>query len=326
MILVTGGAGYIGSHTLRALQAAGHTQILVLDNLYSGHRWALPSNVALIEGSVGDATLLDRIFKEHPIDSILHFAAHLEVEESVREPVKYYENNFRNSSILISKASEYLVKNFVFSSTCAIYGNPPSNPVGEDCPKSPLNPYGKSKLMTEWFLEDLVRAGKTALNYVSLRYFNVAGAHVAGGLGQATPRATQLVKVTAEVACGKRDKLLVYGSDYATHDGTCIRDYIHVDDLASAHVSALDFLKRERRSEVFNLGYGSGYTVLEIVAAMKRVSGVNFKVEMVPRRPGDAEAIFADNSKLLAMLDWKPRYADIDLICQTALDWERTRP
>ena len=325
MILVTGGAGYIGSHTLRALMAAGHKDLVVLDNLYSGHRWAVPDDVKFIEGSMGDSALLDKLFKEHKIESIIHFAAHLEVEESVREPQKYYENNFRNTSVLISKASDYGVKNFVFSSTCAIYGNPPKNPVDENTPKSPLNPYGKSKLMTEWYLEDLVRAGKTSLNYVALRYFNVAGAHVAGGLGQATPRATQLIKVACEVACGKRDKLLVYGSDYETRDGTCVRDYIHVDDLAQAHVDALEFLKREKRSEVFNLGYGTGYTVLDIVEATKRVSGVNFKVEMVPRRPGDAEAIFADNSKLKKMLGWKPKYADIDLICRTAYEWEKTR-
>lgn len=325
MILVTGGAGFIGSHTLRALKAAGNSKILVLDNLYSGFRWAVPSEISFIEGSMGDADLLDKIFGEHPIESILHFAAHLEVEESVREPAKYYDNNFKNSSILISKASERKVKNFVFSSTCAIYGNPPANPVDENCPKAPLNAYGKSKLMTEWYLEDLVRAGKASFNYVSLRYFNVAGAHVLGGLGQATPRATQLVKVAAEVACGKREKLLVYGSDYDTRDGTCIRDYIHIDDLAEAHVKALDFLKREKRSEVLNLGYGHGYTVLEIVAAMKRVSGVDFKVEIVGRRDGDSEAIFADNSKLRRLLAWAPKYADIDLICRTAYEWEKSR-
>jgi len=326
MILVTGGAGYIGSHTLRALGAAGHDNVLVLDNLYSGHRWAVPDNIAFIEGSVSDSLLLDRIFSQHSIDSILHFAAHLEVEESMREPVKYYENNFRGSATLIGKATQHGVRDFVFSSSCAIYGTPATNPVDESCPKAPLSPYGKSKLMTEWYLEDLVRAGKTSMNYVSLRYFNVAGAHVAGGIGQATPRATQLVKVAAEVACGKRDKLFVYGNDYATRDGTCVRDYIHVDDLADAHVRALDFLRKEKRSEVFNIGYGHGYTVLEIIAAMKRVSGLDFKVEMAPRRPGDSEAIFADNSKILHLLGWKPRYADIDLICRTALDWERSHP
>jgi UDP-glucose 4-epimerase len=325
MILVTGGAGYIGSHTLRALKSSGHNDLIVLDNLYSGHRWAVPSDVLFVEGSMGDAALLDKLFREHKIDSIIHFAAHLEVEESVREPAKYYENNFLGSSVLVKKASEYGVKNFVFSSTCAIYGNPPSNPVDESCPTAPLNPYGRSKLMTEWYLEDMVRAGKTSLNYVALRYFNVAGAHVAGGLGQATPRATQLIKVACEVATGKREKLLVFGGDYGTRDGTCIRDYIHVDDLAQAHVDALSFLKREKRSEVFNLGYGTGYTVLEIVEATKRVSGVDFKVEMVPRRPGDSEAIFADNSKLRKMLRWKPKYADIDLICRTAYEWEKSR-
>ena len=200
MILVTGGAGYIGSHTLKALQSAGHKDLIVLDTLYTGHRWAVPASVELIEGSMGDADLLDRIFAKNKIDSILHFAAFLEVEESMREPAKYYENNFKNTSTLINKAGEHGVKNFVFSSTCAIYGTPEKTPVDESCPKAPISPYGRSKLMTEWYLEDLVKAGKTSLNYVSLRYFNVAGAHVGGGLGQATPRATQLVKVAAEVA------------------------------------------------------------------------------------------------------------------------------
>jgi len=325
MILVTGGAGYIGSHTLRALKAAGASKIIVLDNLYSGQRWAVPSDIPLVVGSMGDPVILDKILSENKVESILHFAAHLEVEESVREPAKYYDNNFKNTSVLLAKATEYGVKNFVFSSTCAIYGNPPENPVNENCPKNPVNPYGKSKLMTEWLLEDLAHAAKMSMNYVSLRYFNVAGAHVPGGLGQATPRATQLIKVAAEVACGKRNKLLVYGKDYGTRDGTCIRDYIHIDDLAEAHVKALDFLKREKRSEVMNLGYGHGYTVLEVVEAMKRVSGVDFKVEIVDRRPGDSEAIFADNTKLRRLLGWTPKYADIDLICRTAYEWEKSR-
>jgi UDP-glucose 4-epimerase len=331
MILVTGAAGYIGSHTLRALLAAGHKaqDILVLDNLYSGHRQAVPQDIAFIEGSTGDAALLEKIFSQHKIESILHFAAHLEVEESVRIPEKYYQNNFVGSATLIDAAYRHKVSSFVFSSTCATVGTPRVLPVDEKVDTRPESPYGKSKLMTEWYLADKLAAARLAgtheMHYAALRYFNVAGAHVHGGIGQSTPRATQLIKVASEVITGKRPKLLIYGTDYPTPDGTCIRDYIHVDDLAEAHVLALKFLQNIKRSEIFNLGYGHGYSVKEIVDTLKRVSGVNFPTEEVPRRPGDAEAIYADNTKARTQLGWTPRYDDIELICKTAIEWEKTR-
>jgi UDP-glucose 4-epimerase len=322
MILVTGGAGYIGSHTLRALQQSGY-EAVVLDNLYSGHRWAVPSDIPFYEGNVSDVSLLKKIISQYKIKSIIHFAAHLEVEESVRLPFKYYENNFLNSKVLIQTAIEEGVKNFVFSSTCAVYGNPQTTPVDENFPTQPLNPYGRSKLMTEWLLQDLATSSLPSLNFSILRYFNVAGSHVQGSLGQATPRATQLVKVCAEVALGMRSQLEVFGTDYPTPDGTCVRDYIHVDDLAEAHVLGLSYLEKGGSSEVFNLGYGRGYSVLEIIEAMKKQSGVDFKVVLSPRRAGDAISIYAEPAKIKNILGWEPRFADIDLICKTAFEWEK---
>jgi UDP-glucose 4-epimerase len=247
----------------------------------------------------------------------------LEVEESTRLPLKYYENNFLNSLSLIKTAMAHGVKNIVFSSTCAVYGNPSQIPVKEDCGTDPVSPYGKSKLMTEWLLRDLKSSSEQALNYALLRYFNVAGAHGAGGIGQATPRATQLVKVAAEVALGVRPELSVFGTDYPTHDGTCIRDYIHVDDLAEAHVLALKRMEAGGSSEIFNLGYGKGYSVWDIVRSMKRVSGVDFRVKEAPRRAGDAVSIYADPTKSKKLLNWMPKHEDLDYICRTAFEWER---
>ncbi len=330
MILVTGGAGYIGSHALRALMAAGIPpgEIIVLDTLYSGHLWALPKGVNFVKGSSGEKALLSKIFNENKVDSVFHFAAHLEVEESVRDPFKYYSNNFLNSCVLIDASMAAKVSNFVFSSTCAVVGSPKQLPVDETASCHPESPYGKSKLMTEWYLADVAKAAqiarKNSMNFVALRYFNVAGAHFDGSIGQATPRATQLVKVACEVAVGKRKSLLLYGSDYLTRDGTCVRDYIHVDDLAEAHVLALDYLKREQRSEVINLGYGHGYSVREIIDTVKKVSDVDFRVEEVARRPGDVEIIFADASKAKKLLGWVPKYDDIEHICRTTLDWEKS--
>lgn len=328
MILVTGGAGYIGSHALRSLLNSGVTpnEIIVLDTLYSGHRWAVPDSIHFIKGSTCDHQLLEKIFTEHKINSILHFAAHLEVEESVLKPEKYYQNNFIGSSTLIDVAYKYKVTNFVFSSTCATVGTPKYLPVNEDVDTRPESPYGKSKLMTEWYLADKAKAAKLSghhvMSFAALRYFNVAGAHLQGGIGQATPRATQLVKVASEVVLGKRPKLMIFGTDYPTPDGTCVRDYIHVDDLVDAHVLALKFLDKEKQSEIFNLGYGHGYSVREIINTMKQVSGVDFKVEDAPRRPGDAEAIYANNSKARQLLNWIPKYDNIRLICETSLKWE----
>lgn len=328
MILVTGGAGYIGSHTVKALLESGvaASEITVLDNLYSGHRWAVPEGVTFVEGDTGDSKLLSKLFSENHFKTILHFAAHLEVGESVLKPNKYYRNNFDNARVLIDQAYESGVSEFIFSSTCATIGSPRDLPVSEDAPCRPESPYGKSKLMTEWYLADRFEAALHArsrpMNYTALRYFNVAGAYPGGGLGQATPNATQLIKVACEVIEGKREKLLLFGTDYPTKDGTCVRDYIHVYDLALAHVAAWKYLQDGGSSEVFNLGYGHGYTVREILDTVKKVSGVDFPVEEVARRPGDAEAIYADTAKAQKLLKWTPRYDDIEEICRTALAWE----
>ncbi len=324
MILVTGGAGYIGSHTLHQLIEA-KLPCVVLDNLYSGHRWAVPDSVPFVEGNTGDIKIVSELIKQYQVESVIHFAAHLEVEESTREPLKYYRNNFVNSMNLIETCDKLGVKHFVFSSTCAVYGTPDKNPVSEAFPVAPVSPYGKSKLETEWLLEDMGIAG-SKMRFASLRYFNVAGAKVSGGLGQATARATQLIKVACEVALGKREKLLLYGTDYPTLDGTCLRDYIHVDDLAELHGLALKYLQAGGSSQIFNCGYGKGYSVKEVIDSVKRMSGVNFKVEEVPRRAGDAGAIYADPTKVIKALHWKPKYADLDLICRTSLEWEKTRP
>ena len=323
MILVTGGAGYIGSHTLHQLKDAG-IKAVVLDNLYSGHRWAVPEGYELIVGDMGDKELVSKLIDTHKIDSVIHFAAHVEVEESTKEPIKYYRNNFVGSLNLIDVCANKGVKNFIFSSTCATYGTPKSNPIDENHSTAPISPYGKSKLMTETLLQDVVATKKFALKYVILRYFNVAGARVQGGIGQATPRATQLVKVASEVACGKRDKLYVYGTDYPTPDGTCVRDYIHVDDLANAHILALNYLNSDGKSDIFNCGYGKGYSVKEIIKEVKKASGVDFKVEYVERRAGDPVAIWSDASKVKKVLKWKPKYDDISVICKTAYDWEKS--
>lgn len=328
MILVTGGAGYIGSHTVKALLESGVSadQIVVLDNLYSGHRWAVPDNVHFVEGDTGDAQLLEGLFAKHSFKTILHFAAHLEVGESVLSPNKYYRNNFDNARVLIDQAYVSGVKEFIFSSTCATIGSPRELPVSEDAYCRPESPYGKSKLMTEWYLADREVAAShkksEAVKFTALRYFNVAGAYPGGGLGQATPNATQLIKVACEVIEGKREKLLLFGTDYPTKDGTCVRDYIHVYDLALAHVAAWKYLQDGGSSEIINLGYGHGYTVREIIETVKKVSGVDFPVEEVERRPGDAEAIYADTSKADRLLKWKPRHDDIEEICRTALAWE----
>jgi UDP-glucose 4-epimerase len=322
MILVTGGAGYIGSHTLHRLKEKALPAV-ALDNLYSGHRWAVPKGTELVVGDIADRSLVEGLLRTHKIDSVIHFAAHLAVEESVREPLKYYRNNVLGSLNLIEACQAAGVKNFIFSSTCSLYGTPAKNPISEDFPTIPESPYARTKLVTEGMLRDAEASGKSKMRFVSLRYFNVGGAHVGGGLGQATPEATQLVKVAAEVACGKRDKMLVFGTDYPTPDGTCIRDYIHVDDLADVHVLALDYLRKGGKSEILNCGYGRGYSVLEVIEMMKKVSGVDFKTETRPRRPGDVVAVWADTSKMDKVLGWKPRYNDLELICRTAYEWEK---
>ena len=324
MILVTGGAGFIGSHTLHRLKELNRPAI-ALDNLYSGHRWAVPSGTELVVGDVSDQALVENLIRKHGIKEVIHFAAHLAVEESVRDPFKYYRNNVVGSLNLIEACSRAGVERFIFSSTCAVYGNPPSNPIDETFPLNPESPYARSKLMTETFLRDGEASGQLRMRSVALRYFNVAGAKIGGGLGQATPNATQLIKLAAETACGKRPSLSLFGTNYPTPDGTCVRDYIHVDDLVEAHVLALNYLQNGGKSDVFNCGYGKGYSVKQVIESMKRVSGVDFKVEEKPRRAGDTVTVWADTNKVKSVLGWKPRFEDLDIICKTAYEWEKSR-
>ncbi len=316
-VLVTGGAGYIGSHMVLELLNAGE-DVVVLDNLSTGFRRAVPQEATLVVGDVGDQELVGSLIKRHGIDAIIHFAGSIVVPESVADPLGYYDNNTAKSRALIAAAVAGGVKNFIFSSTAAVYGNPEVTPVSEDAPLKPLSPYGTSKLMTELMLADVSRAYD--FRYVALRYFNVAGADPKGRTGQSTPRATHLIKVACETALGKRSHMDVFGTDYATPDGTCIRDYIHVTDLVRAHMAALRYLRAGGQSDIFNCGYSAGYSVLQVIDAVKRVHGRDFKAIHAPRRPGDAEAIVASSAKIRAVLGWKPEFDDLDTIVGHALD------
>jgi UDP-glucose 4-epimerase len=318
-ILVTGGAGYIGSHMVYELVDAGE-RVVVLDNLSTGHRWAVAEGVPLIVGESGDQPLVTRLIRDHGVDAIIHFAASLVVPDSVRDPLGYYRNNTVNSRALIECAVNSGVRHFIFSSTAAVYGNPATIPVAEDAPTVPISPYGWSKLMTETMLRDTGRAH--GLAHVILRYFNVAGADPQGRAGQSTANATHLIKVAGEAALGLRPKLDVYGTDYATPDGTCIRDYIHVSDLARAHLDALRYLRSGAPSLTLNCGYGHGFSVLEVTETVKRVSGVDFKVETAPRRPGDPDRIVAASDRARKVLGWQPRFDDLPTIVAHALKWE----
>ncbi|MGA0598918.1 UDP-glucose 4-epimerase GalE [Enterovirga sp. CN4-39] len=319
-VLVTGGAGYIGSHMALALVDRGE-DVVVLDNLSTGFEWAVPPQAKLVVGDVGDQDLVARTIEEHRVEAITHFAAKIVVPESVSDPLGYYLNNTAKSRSLIETAVRCGVGHFIFSSTAAVYGETSSEPVGEDMPKNPMSPYGRSKLMTEWMLEDAGRAHD--INYVALRYFNVAGADPAGRSGQSTPAATHLIKVAAQTALGQRPALEVFGTDYPTRDGSCIRDYIQVSDLANAHLSALDHLRREGDSLTLNCGYGRGYSVLEVIEVMKRVSGVDFPVKLSPRRAGDPAAIVAKADRIRKELGWVPQHDDLEEIVGQALAWER---
>jgi UDP-glucose 4-epimerase len=319
-ILVTGGAGYIGSHLVHELEDAGEP-VVVLDNLSTGFRFLVPSSVPFVSGSTGDRDLVKKIVAEHRIDSILHFAASLIVPDSLRDPLGYYLNNTTNTALLLDAAVDSGVKNFIFSSTAAVYGNPQTLPVREDSATSPISPYGSSKLMSEIVLHDTARAH--GLNFVALRYFNVAGADPKQRTGQASANATHLIKVACETALGRRPKIDVFGTDYPTPDGTCIRDYIHVTDLARAHIAALAYLRRGGASTTFNCGYGHGYSVLDVLAAARRVSGNEFPVEFSDRRPGDPASLVADVSRIQSELDWRPMFDDLEVIISHALAWER---
>ena len=320
-VLVTGGCGYIGSHLVWALADRGET-VVVLDDLSTGFDWAIPDDVRLIRGDIGDRDLLDRILGAGEIDAIVHFAGSIIVPESVVDPLKYYFNNTVKSRELMAAAVRHGVKNFVFSSTAAVYGNPTVIPVPEDVPLLPVSPYGSSKAMTEIMLRDTAAAHE--FRYAALRYFNVAGADPKGRTGQSTKGATHLIKVACEALLGRRPSIEVFGTDYATPDGTGVRDYIHVTDLAAAHVLALEYLRREKKSLVANCGYGRGFSVLEVLKSVERVGGAPLPVTYGPRRAGDAEAIVARVDKIHAHLDWKPAHADLDTIVGHALVWEET--
>ncbi len=323
-VLVTGGAGYIGSHTTRQLVAAGH-QVTVVDNLYSGHRWAVAPEAEFHECDAGDRTAMRALMGSRQFDAVIHFAGHIVVPESVSDPGKYYQNNVIGSLNLIECCQETGVGLFVFSSSAAVYGNPAEIPVNESALTHPINPYGRTKLITEWTLKDLAeRTGSdTGLRYVALRYFNVAGASLDGTLGQATPEATHLIKVACETACGKRDAVSVFGTDYDTKDGTCIRDYIHVEDLAAAHLNALEHLATGGDSSILNCGYGHGYSVREVLEMVRQVSGKHFEIREAGRRAGDSACLVSDNRAIREQLGWKPQYDDLEIICSTAFQWEQ---
>jgi UDP-glucose 4-epimerase len=318
-ILVTGGAGYIGSHVVLKLGAANES-VVTLDNLSTGFREAVTAG-ELVVGDTGDATLLENLFNDYDIDTVMHFAAHTIVPESVADPLKYYRNNTASSCTLLECAARHNVKHVVFSSTAAVYGIPQGGRASEDSPTRPINPYGTSKLMTEWMLRDLAFAGGPS--YVALRYFNVAGCEPSGRIGQSTPKATLLVKVACEAAVGRRSHVAVFGTDYPTPDGTGLRDYIHVEDLATAHLDALAYLRRGGKPATLNCGYGHGYSVREVLSAVERANEKRLTVTEEPRRAGDPPELIAVADEVRRVLGWKPKFDDLDTIVRTSLAWER---
>ena len=321
-VLVTGGAGYIGSHAVLALRDAGYG-VVVIDNLVTGFDWAVPEGVPLVCGDISDQPLVEATLRDHGIGAIMHFAGSVVVPESVENPLKYYHNNSAKTRDLIESAVRVGVKHFIFSSTAATYGIPEESPVRETTPQRPINPYGMSKLMTEYMLRDVSAAHP--MNFCALRYFNVAGADPEGRSGQSTAGATHLIKVAVEAALGKRAGVAVFGTDFDTPDGTGVRDYIHVSDLAAAHVLALEGLIAEpTRSHLLNCGYGRGFSVLEVLDAVDRVTNMKIERKLEGRRAGDPDALISDNRAILSTFPWQPRYDDLDLIVRHALAWERS--
>ena len=319
-LLITGGAGYIGSHVVKHLGERGY-DIIIIDNLSTGHEELVLYGKLIIE-DLSNTERIDEVIADYRPDAIMHFAAYIKVEESVRDPIKYYSNNTANSIGLLKILIKRNVKYFIFSSTAAVYGIPKKIPVKEDAPLIPINPYGKSKKLVEEVLED-VGAAYNNFNYISLRYFNVAGADEKSRIGQNYPEATHLITRALKAAKGEIKDFQIFGTDYDTSDGTCIRDYIHVDDLAEAHLKALDHLMKNNKSDLFNCGYGHGYTVREVVNTVKKVTGINFKVKEAGRRPGDPPALIADNTKIKKILNWKPKYDNLEYIIKTAWEWEK---
>ncbi|HEY4341150.1 MAG TPA: UDP-glucose 4-epimerase GalE [Steroidobacteraceae bacterium] len=317
-ILVTGGAGYIGSHVVLQLRERGES-VVVLDDLSRGFRQSV-AGTPLVEGDIGDKALVTRLLREHGVDTVIHFAAFTIVPESVRDPLKYYGNNVCGTRNLLQCCAEIGVRHFVFSSSAAVYGTPSGDLAAEDSPTAPINSYGTSKLVSEWMLRDLAVA--SALRYVALRYFNVAGSDMGGRIGQATPGATLLIKVASEAIVGKRPHVSIFGTDYPTPDGTGIRDYIHVQDLAGAHLAALDHLRREGASAVLNCGYGHGYSVRQVLDSVQRVSGRSLTIREEPRRAGDPAVLVAKAERIRTLLGWAPQLDDLDTIVRSSLNWE----
>jgi len=317
-ILVTGGAGYIGSHVVNALGECGH-DIIVFDNLSTGHKWAVLCG-KLEVGDLEDSSHLYDVMNAFRPDAVMHFAASIQVEESVRKPLKYYRNNVANTLNLLDAMDRNAVRNFIYSSSAAVYGIPDTLLLDEAVPLHPINPYGASKAMVETVLGDMTKTGD--LRYIALRYFNVAGADPQARVGQAYLDATHLITRALKTAQGNFAKLYIFGTDYPTPDGTCIRDYIHVVDLANAHLLALDYLMETKKSDIMNCGYGRGFSVREVVAAAKKVTGINFTVEEAPRRAGDPPQLVADSTKLRSITGWQPRYDDLEFIIRTAWKWE----
>ncbi len=325
-ILITGGAGYIGSHVAKALLEANRHDVVILDNLCKGSMRAIEAlrNIGefeFVQESLENTPAIEKLFKREKFDAIIHFAAFVEVFESTQNPLKYYLNNTANAMNLIALANKYGVKDFIFSSTAATYGEPDIPQVSEETPQNPINPYGRSKLMVEWVLKDAAAANPN-FKYGILRYFNVAGAASDGTIGQNYPNATHLIKVATQTIVGKRDKMSIFGDDYDTKDGTCIRDYIHVEDLASAHLAVLDYLQ-SNDSAVFNVGYGTGFSVKEVVNEAKKVSGVDFKVQIAPRRAGDPACLISNADKIRTKTSWHPEHESLDEIILSALNWEK---
>jgi UDP-glucose 4-epimerase len=322
-ILITGGAGYIGSHVLNLLGQEDAHEIVIVDNLSTGNKKSLLYG-RLEEFDICESEKLSTLMDKENFDACFHFAGSIIVPESVSKPLEYYENNTKNTFELIKLCVKHKIKNFIFSSTAAVYGDLAGGECSEVSPTVPINPYGRTKLMTEWMLEDVSLANGDDFNFIALRYFNVAGANVEGKIGQSGPNSTHLLKIASETACGKRKEMSVFGTDYDTKDGTCIRDYIHIDDLAAAHIDGLKYLLNGGQSEIMNCGYGHGFTVKEVIAALKKVTGIDFKVKETTRRAGDAAILKSKADKIKKILGWTPKYDDLELIAKTAYDWEKS--